>query len=446
MAATMTGDGVEVAAGLGEVPLERLEAEITELAGHLAAAECRWIRLIGEFDRRDGWAVWGCRSCAHWLNWHCGLSMEAARERVRIARRLEELPLIAAEFAAGRLSYSKVRALTRVATAGDEADLVAFARDSTTAMLERFVRAYRGARARDSDAAVAAHEARSLTWRTDYDDGSLVVTARLTPEAGAAFLTAIRAAREAMPDPGPETGDSVSAETSTVQRNADALVHLATAAMSEGLNGRPAATAARRQVVVHADVELLSAHIEEETGGMRCHIEDGPALAAATAQRLACDSGVVLVVEDADGHPLDVGRRTRTIPPALRRALEVRDRGCRFPGCSAPAVFCDAHHIKHWVRGGPTNLANTVLLCGLHHYLHHECDYGCERLADGELRFSRPDGTPISAEPACASTPTGPDIYDRNTDAGITIAADTITSTWDGNPLDLAYAVGCYMN
>lgn len=445
MAVTMTDFGVGVAAGIDEVPLERLEAEITELAGHLAAAECRWIRLIGEFDRRNGWAVWGCRSCAHWLNWQCGLSMEAARERIRIAHRLEELPLITAEFEAGRLSYSKVRALTRVATADDEADLVDFARDTTAATFERFVRAYRGALARGDDAAVAAHEGRKLTWRTDYDDGSLVVTARLTPEDGAAFLAAVRAAREALPDTGPESGEGVSAETSGEQRNADALVHLAAAALGGGLE-RPASTAARHQVVVHADVELLSAHTEADTQGTRCHIEDGPALSAATAQRLACDSGIVLVVEDADGNPLDVGRRTRTIPPALRRALEVRDRGCRFPGCSAPAVFCDAHHIKHWVRGGPTNLANTVLLCGLHHFLHHECDYGCERLAGGELLFTRPDGRPIVAEPACATSPHGPDIGERNTDAGITIAPDTITSTWDGNPLDLGYAVACYMN
>ncbi|MBX7160009.1 MAG: HNH endonuclease [Acidimicrobiia bacterium] len=409
-----------------------MEAEITELAGHLAAAECRWIRLIGEFDRRNGWAVWGCRSCAHWLNWQCGLSLEAARERLRVARRLGELPLIAAEFAAGRLSYSKVRALTRVATAGDEADLVDFARDAPTAMLERFVRAYRGALARGDDVAVAAYEGRRLTWRTDYDDGSLVVTARLAPEDGAAFLAALGAAREALAG----TGD-VSAETSSDQRNADALVHLATAQTG---------AAARRQLVVHADVDLLCADTDTDTAGMRCHIKDGPALPAATAQRLACDTGVVLVVEDAGGHPLDVGRRTRTIPPALRRALEIRDRGCRFPGCSAPAVVCDVHHIKHWLRGGPTSLDNTALLCRLHHYLHHERGYGCEHLAGGELGFTRPDGTPITTTPACATSPPGPGIRERNTTTGTIIDADTITSTWDGKPLDLDYAVACYTN
>lgn len=441
MAAVMAEERVGVAA-LEDVPLERLEAEITELAGHIAAAECRWILLIGEFERRDGWAVWGCRSCAHWLNWQCGLSLEAARERLRVARALADLPLVTAEFAAGRLSYSKVRAITRVATADDEADLVSFARNAPTSSLERFVRAYRNALAPSDDKAAAAHEARKLTWHTDFADGSLVVSARLTPEAGALFLAAVRAARESLPGTG--AGD-VSAETSTEQRAADALVRVAEAALGDGIEGGRS-TAARHQVVVHADVELLCADNEDETEGLRCHIEDGPALARATARRLACDAGVVLVVEDDEANPLDVGRRTRTVPPALRRALHVRDRTCRFPGCGTPALFCDAHHIRHWIDGGATNLANTLLLCGHHHWLHHEGGYGCDRLETGEVLFRRPDGTPILAEPASASSPPGPDIRERNSKAGIDIGTDTITGTWDGTHLDLDYAVLCYVD
>lgn len=437
MDAVTIEDRVEVVA-LEDVPLERLEAEITELAGHIAAAECRWILLIGEFDRRAGWAGWGCKSCAHWLNWQCGLSLPAARERLRVARSLEVLPLVTAEFAAGRLSYSQVRALTRVATPDDEADLVGFARDTPTASLERFVRAYRNALAPGDDQAVAAHEARKLTWHTDFTDGSLVVSARLTPEAGALFLSAVQAARETLPK-----AEDVSAETSTEQRAADALVRVAEAALGDGLGGGRS-TAARHQVVIHADVGLLCSDDEGETKGMRCHIEDGPALAVATARRLACDAGVVLVIEDVDGNPLDVGRRTRTVSPALRRALHVRDRTCRFPGCSTPATYCDAHHIRHWTKGGLTNLDNTLLLCESHHYLHHEGGYGCDRLNDGELLFRRPDGTPILAEAACATSARGPGIRERNSKAGIDIETDTITGTWDGTRLDLDYAVLCY--
>ena len=101
---------------LAEVPLPRLEQEITELAGHINAATARWLTLVGEFDRREGWAEWGCRSCTHWLSYRCGLSPAAAREQVRVARLLADLPQIRTAFGGGELCYSQVRAITRVAT------------------------------------------------------------------------------------------------------------------------------------------------------------------------------------------------------------------------------------------------------------------------------------------------------------------------------------------
>ena len=126
-----------------EVPLERIEAELTELAGQLAAGECRWLLLVGEYDRRDGYKQWGCRSCVQWLSWQCGLDTRAAREKLRVARVFEVLPVITREFGAGKLSYSKVRALTRIATPENEADLVELAEHATAAQVERVVRAYR---------------------------------------------------------------------------------------------------------------------------------------------------------------------------------------------------------------------------------------------------------------------------------------------------------------
>src|SRR3954471_7864891 len=128
---------------LADVPTERLEAQITELAGHLAAAECRWLKLVGEFDRRKGYEAWGCISCAYWLSWHCGLDLRSARDKVRVARALEQFRLTREKFAAGRLSYSKVRAITRVATPATEAGLVMLAEHSTTEHVERIVRAFR---------------------------------------------------------------------------------------------------------------------------------------------------------------------------------------------------------------------------------------------------------------------------------------------------------------
>ena len=182
------------------VPLERLEAEITSLAGHLAAAERRWLVLVAEYDRRRGYEEWGCRTCAHWLSWHCGLDLRAAQERVRVARALEPLPLISAEFGAGKLSYSKVRALTRVATPENEAGLVAVALHATAVQVERAVRAYRGALSSEDETehANARHMARYL--RYDWaEDGSLEGSFRIPPEMAAIFLKSVDVA--ARPDP-----------------------------------------------------------------------------------------------------------------------------------------------------------------------------------------------------------------------------------------------------
>src|SRR5918996_1337860 len=130
---------------LGGVPSDRLMAEICELAGHMWAAECRWLLMVGELDRREAWGAWGIHSCAHWLSWRCGVALGAARGEVRAARRRSELPLITAAFSKGELSYAKVRALTRVANDANEPELVEIAREATASQLERIVRNYRRA-------------------------------------------------------------------------------------------------------------------------------------------------------------------------------------------------------------------------------------------------------------------------------------------------------------
>jgi hypothetical protein len=174
--------------------LDDLEEEICQLASHIHAATSRWLRLLAEFDRREGWAPWGCRSCAHWVSWRCGIAPAAAREHVRVARRLEALPLIAAAFGEGRLSYSKVRALTRVGEIAAEQELLDVARHATAAQLERLVRAYRGVRAVEARARGERAE-RWVTWSYD-DDGSLSLHARLPGEEGAMLVAAIEAAVE----------------------------------------------------------------------------------------------------------------------------------------------------------------------------------------------------------------------------------------------------------
>ncbi len=261
---------------------------------------------MAEFDRRQGWGTWECRSCAHWLNWKCGIDVATARQKVRVAHCLRQLPAITAAFAAGRLSYSKVWALTRVATPDNEGDLLELALTGTASHLERIVRAYRGALRDDEvDTANHLHDRRNAQWHHD-DDGSFVLSARLTPEQGALVRQALEAATESV-DNGSAEPLSTGRE-SRGQRQADALVAMAQSFLATG--GHAGRSGDHHLVALHVDAEVLAGDAEG-----RCELEDGPALAAETARRLGCDAAVVAVVEDGRGTPLDVGRKTRSIPP-----------------------------------------------------------------------------------------------------------------------------------
>jgi hypothetical protein len=425
-------------------PLELLEREITQLASHISAATCRWLGLIAEFDRRDGWAQWGCRSCAHWISWQCSVAPVAAREHVRVARRLEELPLIRAAFARGQLSYSKVRALSRVEDVAREEELLELAQHATAAQLERIVRAYRGVVAVESSPAGDGPE-RYVSWSED-DDGSFVLRARLPAEEGALVLAALQAAEERLAEAtevglaGPTeqglapavTEPAASAEApSASARRADALVLMADSLLARGPAQR---TADRFQVVVHVDAETLSGG---KAGGC-CETEGGAPLAVETARRLVCDAALVPLLE-ASGQPLSVGRKTRAIPPALRRALASRDRACRFPGC-CERRFVDAHHLRHWAHGGETRLANLVLLCRHHHRLLHEGGYTVNGRPEGELIFRRPDGRPVPAVPIPPRSCSGA-LAREHRHRGRVVAADACVPAWPGERLDLPAAV-----
>jgi hypothetical protein len=203
------GNAIPVPDAPAVVPLERLEAQICELAGHLTAATCRFLILLADFDARRGWASWEMASCASWLSWKCQMSSGAAREHVRVARALRNLPVIRGEFATARLSYAKVRALTRIATPDTEAGLAEIARPMTGNQLERFARAHRQVSHADD---AAARIRRRLTWRFE-EDGSLAGTFRLPPLAGAVLLKALRAAAGDLKHPHEEQAGDVSAET-----------------------------------------------------------------------------------------------------------------------------------------------------------------------------------------------------------------------------------------
>jgi hypothetical protein len=228
----------------------------------------------------------------------------------------------------------------------------------------------------------------------------------------------------------------VSAETSTLaQQQADALALLAETALHHELD--PGAPGERYQVVVHVDAAVLA---DPDQPGQSV-LEGGAHVSAETSQRLACDASRVEMRHDKNGRLLDVGARTRTIPPALRRALQYRDRGCRFPGCGVR--FGQGHHIRHWAQGGPTTLSNLTLLCRRHHRAVHEGGCQVERGPEGELQFRRPDGRPLPEVPLPPDVPDDPvdTLRARNEAEGVHLHAHTATPGWLGERLDVGWAI-----
>jgi hypothetical protein len=413
--------------------LDRLGDEIAELSAHLEAATARLLDLIREFDTRGGWSN-GFRSCAAWLSWRVGYAPGAAREHVRVARALGTLPLLSHALARGELSYAKVRELTRVAMPETEERLLAVGRTGTAEHVERIVRGWRRMdRKAEAQEAARHHTARALHVYQD-EDGTVRVRGRLAPEVGALVLKALEAARESLyqrrrkeaPDADPPTME---------QQQADAMALLAETALHQGID--PGAPGERYQVVVHVDAAVL---VDTEQTGQSV-LEGGLRVPAGTSQRLACDATRVVMRHDGEGRVIEVGARTRTIPPAIRRALQHRDNGCRFPGCGVR--FGQGHHIRHWAHGGPTTLSNLTMLCRRHHRAVHEEGYQIERQPDGELQFRRPNGWIIPEVPRSPDLPADPVtvIRARNEENGVALHARTTMPGWLGESLDVAYAI-----
>jgi len=424
-------EGATAEAGLRAAPTEWIEREIGQLAAEIAAATCRWLGLIAELDRRGAHEAWGFHSCGAWVAWRCSIDPRSAREHVRVARALEALPLVRERFSHGLLSYSKARAITRIARAENEAELVEMARYATAAQLERLVRGYR--RSVTLESAEAAHRDCFLSWKWD-EDGSLWIRGRLAPEDGALFLKAIEtgrnqirereeAASEASQGGSAEPKPDTERESRPPVNSADALLEVAERSLSTDGKARPAGE--RHQVVIHAEAAALAGGAE----AAGCHIEDGPAICVESARRLACDASLI-----------DVGRKSRVVPAAMRRALDVRDEGrCRFPGCENRR-WVDAHHIVHWAHGGETKLENLVLLCGHHHRLVHEGGFGLARGPGGKLAFRRPDGRAVPAVPSPARGD-HQGLRQRNREAGLRIGPGDSMSLGRGEPYDRELAV-----
>jgi hypothetical protein len=452
MTATRGNDETARIAALGD--------EIAEAAAHIDAATHRLLTRIREFDECNGWYQAGAVSCAHWLSWRIGLTGGTAREKVRVARALGELPRIDAALGRGEISYSKVRAMTRVATPENEEMLLEMAYASTGAQLEKICRLYRGVQQAEDGKGTRDVDERRWVTSDRTDDGMMRLTAQLTVDEAGRVMAAIDAA-------------AADASAGTPDRNAgraDGLVSLAEAYARGETSKSPV------ELVVTIDQETLTS----ATGTADCA---GEPISAETARRingraavryddrggdrsagkerrrsragcpsrrldaastssdprgrsrlllfhLTCDAGVVPIVVDGDGNPLDIGRRSRSIPAPIRRAMRLRDGGCTFPGCTNHR-WIDGHHIQHWSDRGETRLENLTSLCDRHHRFVHEQGYTVELGPDGTATFRDEAGHVVPSQPPrLRGSATA--VARANADAGLHIDPHTNFPGWDG--------------
>ena len=423
-----------------ELPLERLEAEITELSGHVAAATARLLGWISIYDRREGWKSWGCVSAAHWLSWKCGDGLHAAREKVRTARALDGLPVTAASFARGELSFTKVRAITRVATSDDEAEWVDLARHSTGAQLERVVAAARAAveRNENHDARVAFE--RRAVRRATRSDGLEEITVRGPRDSIDVVWAAIEVVMSLLVDDAVGGSDRARREViaergGTEAVRFDALVQIAERIVADRRVAAERGDVGRLALVIDTDgvAEMAGSDDDRPTEPGELTV-GGRRVAPEVAKRWSCDVRASVVLEQG-GHACDEGRETRIVNRRLRRALHRRDGGmCRFPGCGATR-WLHAHHIVHWADAGPTDLANLVSVCGFHHHLVHEGGWSVAFVIRTVVWFD-PEGVPATVEP-----------LDGNADRllegqrGLGISPSTIESRMSNARLDVHFVV-----
>jgi len=364
---------------IDDLDLPTLGQDIVMIGLEMEQLEARRLRRLARFDRERGFEEDGAVSTAAWLVSRCNMAPGAAKQRVEMARRLEGLPKIDLAFAAGSLNYGQVRVICDATKDLDEEfvveaqdHLIDEARHCEPRKLERRLAhwRHRGDAAREVERARAQHARRELRIAPKAG-GMFGVEGDLDAEGGATVLTALDAL--SAPDP------SYAEPRTPAQRRADALVELARRALDGG--ELPDRGGERPHLSVIVPLETVMG----EPAVPGADLEWGGVLNGEAVRRLLCDCKLHRVITDAASQPLDVGRATRTIPAALRRALVVRDRGCAFPGCDRPAAWCDAHHLVHWTKGGSTCLENCVLLCSAHHRMVHDGGWDLRRSSDGRL-------------------------------------------------------------
>ena len=427
-----------------KVATDLLGDQIAEMAAHIDAAMHRLLTAIREFDAASGWYAQGARSCAHWLAWRIGWDLTTARERLRVARRLAELPIVDEQLRLGAMSYSRARAISRVANSENEKLWVEYAKRMPASSLDKLCRSYQSVQQSAGPTSDAADK-RSVVKRL-LDDGMIRIEIVLPrDEAMTVWAVINSAAKSAAPPapapvPAPETSAEVSrrARAMAAQR-ADAVMAIA----NERARGdRPNRTPI--EVLVTVPVAGLHTSAEASAPGAPSDIAmtaEGEALAPATIQRLCCDAGIVVASVDQHGEPLSVGRKTRTISAAIKRALLLRDGSCRFPGCTN-RHFVDGHHVEHWARGGKTALSNLMLLCSAHHRLLHEGGFSVVADATDGWHFFDQRNRSVLPQPARVPFVRREPARDvglatlRANNAALAITAETNEPMWTGEPID----------
>ncbi len=388
-------------ANLRQHHIEHLENQITELAAHIDAAMFRLLELVREYDECEGWGGKGLISCAHWLNWKCGIDLGTAREKVRVAHALKDLPQISQAFGHGRVSYSKVRAMTRVATPKNEDYLLMIARHGTAVHIERLVRNFRKVKRIEAlDGENTRHAQRELHWYVD-DEGYWVIRGRLTAEQGALVQAVMQQLMEEdlREQRGVPAGISATPSLDEIHaypepiasRRVDALVR-----MAQGYSSSTDSNSADRFMVhIHTDMDTLKS---DGTGG-EAKLEEGGNISAETARRVSCDAGLVhwldsSSIDHTGGEPLSIGRKSRTIPPAIRRALQRRDGG-----------------------------------------------FGIRTSTQGVIEFNNPAGEIIPTGPPGNSRGNVWSLFEQHSTSGIHITPKTAQSLWLGEKMDDDLAV-----
>jgi hypothetical protein len=393
----------ELAAALGALTAADLDSLSNEasLAGLRAlwplvcAVQAQIARRVGRVHRRGAVKQDGAVSTRAWLRIRLRLGGGAATALVKAGAGVGGLADTQAALHAGEISVEHAAVMAdafeqlgeTVMAGGVEKVLLEVARTEPPVVLARLAREIALMLMSEQEAAkrqATLHASRQFTASKTFE-GAVTVQGILDPVQGETLLAAL-AAYTAGPDP-----DGLAGRTAS-QRRADALVDICATALAA--TDRPTTGADRPHLTVTVSAETLRRGLaagDEHRPAMLGHNHEP--ISAETARRLACDAGIIPVVLGTRGEPLDIGRLTRTVPTGMRRALELRDGGCRFPGCDRPARWCDAHHILGWARGGPTSLTNLILFCGFHHTMVHEGQWTLNmHPLTLQVRVFRPDG------------------------------------------------------